>query len=337
MKRYAATDWSIIREGKECAIFDRSTLQQVGPKTIHRLNKKYAFVFPEVLLMECAKAEDTRIVENIKMMEKFLIVSIRRELIMDSDLVPCSPHDIMKKDLGVSIVRGLEEDPNPVYFIPYDKDARIDLINWAKRGSADEFYKYYEDFAKMFKGKTPQTKNGVVEGIHLRGVMGGYKPVPKDKIEEYVENCAKAYREKYGFNPLYGDQLVDVVGYAKMLLKRTSIIEIINDLSEVFEFDPSWAIKRIEMRPNHPHPDDFAKYSYYFYFITMCYTLCGFIMNKQHLRDWQYLFYLPFCHFFTSDKRFFSKLREAMKVIKTDDNVGINISDRIHIWGEKSP
>ena len=58
-------------------------------------------------------------------------------------------------------------------------------------------------------------------------------------------------------------------------------------------------------------------------------------MEKHYLRDWQYLFYLPFCHFITSDERFFKNLKEAMKIIQTDDNVGINISDRIHIWGEK--
>ena len=174
--------------------------------------------------------------------------------------------------------------------------------------------------------------------IRLHGVIGGHKPVPKDKIEGYVENCAKAFREKYGFNPLYGDQLVDVIGFAKIILERndpkTSIIEIIENLSKVFEFDPSWGKKQIKMRPNYPHPDDFAKYSYYFYFITMCYVLCGLMMEKQHLRDWQYLFYLPFCRFITSDKKFFEKLREAMKSIKTDDIVGINISDRIHIWDE---
>ena len=334
MKNYAATDWSIIREGKKCAIFDRSTLQQVGPEAIRRLNEKYAFVFPEVLLMECAKAEDTRVVENIKMMEKFLIVSIRSELIMDSDLVPCPPHDIMKKDLGVSTLRRSEEDSNLVYFIPYDKNERMELINWAKKGSADDYYKYFDDFDQMFEKDYPKTLKDVVEDIHLHGVRGGHKLASKDKIEKHVIKHSKTLRKKYGFNPLYGNQLVDVLGTAKMILEKTSIMEIVENLSKVFEFDPSWAARRLKMRPNWPDPDDFGKYSYYFYYITMCYVFCGFIMEKHYLRDWQYLFYLPFCHFITSDKRFFKNLKEAMKIIQTDDNVGINISDRIHIWGE---
>ena len=151
MKSYAATDWSIIREGKECAIFDRSTLEQITVGNIHRLNEKYAFVFPEVLLMECAKAENPKVVENIEKMDKFLIVSIRDELIMDFDFVPCPPHDIMKKDLGVSTLRRSEEDSNLVYFIPYDKNERMELINWAKKGSADDYYKYFDDFDQMFE------------------------------------------------------------------------------------------------------------------------------------------------------------------------------------------
>ena len=79
--------------------------------------------------------------------------------------------------------------------------------------------------------------------------------------------CPKEYLgifQKYGFNPLYGNQLVDVLGTAKMILGKTSIMEIVENLSKVFEFDPSWAARRLKMRPDWPDPDDFAKYSYYF-------------------------------------------------------------------------
>ena len=334
MKMHAATDWSIIREGKECVIFDRSTLERVAIENIHSLNEKYAFVFPEVLLMECAKAKNPKVVENIEGIETFLIISIRDKLMIDSDFVPCPPHDIMKKDLGVSMLRELEEDSNLVYFIPYTKAERTELINWAKNGSADDYYNYFEDFAQMFNGETPATLKDVVEDIHLRGFIGGHKLVPKDQIKEYIKKYSKVLKKEYGFNPLYGNQLNDVIGVARMILERTPIIEIIENLSKVFEFDPSWPKRQIEMRPNWPHPDDFAKYSYYFYVITMCSVFCGFMMEKKYLRDWQYIYHLPFCSFITSDKRFFKNLREAMKIIGTDRNLGINISDRIHIWGE---
>ena len=118
MKINVATDWSIIHEGKECSIFDRSVLERVTVGDIHRLNEKYAFVFPEVLLMECAKAENPKVIENIKRIEKFLIVSIHNELIIPADFVPCPPHEIMKKDLGVSTLRKPEEDSNLAYLIP---------------------------------------------------------------------------------------------------------------------------------------------------------------------------------------------------------------------------
>lgn len=65
MKKNAATDWSIIHEGKEFVIFDRSITERIRGEDIDRLNKKYAFVFPEVLLMECAKAENLKVIENI--------------------------------------------------------------------------------------------------------------------------------------------------------------------------------------------------------------------------------------------------------------------------------
>ena len=119
-----------------------------------------------------------------------------------------------------------------------------------------------------------------------------------------------------------------------MNLEQIPIIEIIEGLSKVYEFDPSWGKKQIEVRPNWPYPDDYAKYSYYFYFIIMCFVFCGFMMEKKHLRDWAYMYYLPFCYVTSADKKFFKNLRKAMKIVGTDKNLGINISDRILIWGE---
>ena len=310
------------------------SLERVRVEDIHRLNKKYAFVFPEVLLMECAKAETPKVMENIEQVENFLITSIHNESMILSDLVPCPPHEIMKKDLGISMLRKPKEDSNLVYFTPYDKTERIELINWAKNRSAAEYYEYFEDFEQMFTGKYPRRLKDVVEEIRLYGFREGHKYIPKDEIEKRTKAWHKTYRKKYGFNPSYGNQLEDVIGLVKISLEKTSIIEIIESLAAVYGFDPSWAKKQIEVRPNWPYPDDYAKYSYYFYFITMCYGFCGFMMEKEYLRDWQYMYYLPFCHIISADKRFFKNLKKAMKIVGTDRNLGINISDRIHIWGE---
>ena len=334
MEMNAATDWSIIREGKECFIFDRSILERVTIGDIHRLNEKYAFVFPEVLLMECAKAENPKVMENIERIDRFLITSIHNEILTLSDLVPCPPHEIMKKDLGVSMFRKPEEDSNLVYFRPYDKKDRMELINWAKNRSAEEYYEYFEEFREMFPVENPRNLENVVKEICLYGVREGKKYIPKGEIQKRAREWHKAYRKKYGFNPSYGNQLEDVIGLTKMSLEKTSIIEIIESLSAVYEFDPLWPKKRIWIRPNWPHPDDYAKYSYYFYFITLCSGFCGFMMEKKYLRDWQYIYYLPFCNVISADKKFFKNLRKAMKTIGTDENLGINISDRIHIWGE---
>ncbi len=121
MKINVATDWSIIREGKECSIFDRSVLERVTVGDIYKLNEKYAFVFPEILLMECANAENPKVIQNIKKIDIFLITSIHNEPLIPSDLIPCPPPEIMKKDLGVSTFRNPEEDSNLVYFRPYNK------------------------------------------------------------------------------------------------------------------------------------------------------------------------------------------------------------------------
>ena len=329
MKMHAATDWSVIREGKEGAIFDRSTLQRVTVGNIDRFNKKYAFVFPEVLLMECANTDE--VVEKIKRIETFLIISTRKELITLSDLVPCPPHEIMKKDLGISMLRIPEEDSNLVYFIPYDEEGRMDLIEWARNGSSEEYYREYDDFDQMFEDRhLIGLRENIVEDIRSYVRRRARREVPEVEIQRHI----RAWSRKLGFNPLYGNQLRDVIGMAKMILERTPIMTIIKDLSRVYRFNPSWAETRMEMRPNWPAPDDYAKYSYYFYFISMCSVLSGFMMEKKYLRDWQYLYHLPFCSFITSDKKFFKNLREAMKVIGTDINLGINISDRIRIWGE---
>ena len=326
MKMHAATDWSIIREGKEGAIFDRSTLQRVTAEDIDRFNEKYAFVFPEVLLMECANTDEA--VEKIKRIETFLIISTRKELITLSDLVPCTPHEIMKKDLGVSMLRKPEEDSNLVYFIPYDEEERMDLIDWARNGSAEEYYKWYNDFDQMFEGRHRRLREDIVEEIRSRGRRRGHREVSEVEIVRHIREWCR----NLGFNPLYGNQLCDVIGMAKMILEMTPITKIIRDLSKIFRFDPSWAETRIEMRPNWPAPDDYAKYSYYFYFVTMCSVFCGLMMEKKYLRDWQYVCHLPFCSFITSDKRFFKNLREAMRSMGTDRKLGTGLTQIEQIW-----
>ena len=59
------------RRKKQYAIIDRCVLQQATPEDMNRLNQKYAFVFPIVLLMECAMSNNRRIIENIERIEDF--------------------------------------------------------------------------------------------------------------------------------------------------------------------------------------------------------------------------------------------------------------------------
>ena len=56
----AAVDWGIIDKGKQCAIIDRCVLQKVTPQEINKLNQKYAFVVPLVLLMESCYGKSRR-------------------------------------------------------------------------------------------------------------------------------------------------------------------------------------------------------------------------------------------------------------------------------------
>ena len=334
MKMNAATDSSIIETGKQCAIFDRCVFEHVTVEEMKKLNQKYAFVFPEVLLMECANAERCRVIEHIEKIEDFLIISIHNGPMILKDFIPSPPHEIMKKDLGVSTFRKVEEDSNLVYFLPYDKKERMDLINWAKGSAADEYYKYFNNLDQRFQVKHTVELEDVVERTVIYGFRHGERYIPKDQVRNDVKELIKAHRKKHGYNPFYGKQLEDVIGLVKKTLQETSIIEIINNLSTAYSFDASWPKKQIAIRPNYPYPDDYAKYCYYFYFINMCSAYCGFMKEKTYLRDWEYLYYLPFCPVISADKRFFKNLKKAMKNIGTDKNLGMNISDRIHIWGE---
>ena len=74
--------------------------------------------FQKFSLWNAQRPENPKVIENIKRIEKFLIVSIHNELIIPADFVPCPPHEIMKKDLGVSTLRKPEEDSNLAYLIP---------------------------------------------------------------------------------------------------------------------------------------------------------------------------------------------------------------------------
>ena len=97
----AATDWRIIEKGKQYAIIDRCVLQQATHQEMSQLNEKYAFVMPIVLLMESAMANHHKVIDNIQRIEDFLIITTCNAQIQLEDLIPCQPHEIMKKDLGV--------------------------------------------------------------------------------------------------------------------------------------------------------------------------------------------------------------------------------------------
>ena len=331
----AATDWKIIKKGKQYAILDRCVLQQATPEDMNRLNQKYAFVFPIVLLMECAMSNNRRIIENIERIEDFLIISTYNAQIQLDDLIPCRPEEIMKKDLGVSLLRQPEDDTYLVYFRPYDVNERMDLLTWARNGAAQNYYRHFDNIEQHFKQNKLTLRIGnIVERTIDYGFLHGHRYIPKNQIEVEVVNWIKRFKKTHGYNPFYGKNLKDILGLAKMSLLKTSIIDIIRDLAIAFRFNTSWPLKRIALRPKYPHPDDYAKYTYYFYFISMCMTYCGFLMEKAYTRDWEYLYYLPFCPIISGDKRFFKNLKIAMKEMETDWNLGITISDRIHIWKE---
>ena len=334
MRIYPASDWSIVNTGKTCAIFDHCVLRKATAKQIEHLNKKYAFVFPLVLLMECAKKQLPYVYKNIENIEHFLIISTHKTQTMIEDLIPCDPSEIMKKDLGVSLFRTPEEDSNLVYLIPYDKKARMDLLHWAENKPAEDYYNTFNHIEQRFQIKCVRRPQDIVESVCLYGLRRGERYIQRDNIEIHVARWVKAFKKRYGFNPFYGNDLKDVMGLVKMVLGNTSILKVIDDLSKTYQFDPSWPKKQIASRPYYPHPDDYAKYTYYFYFISMCITFCGYTMPKSYLRDWEYAYYLPFCPIISADKRFFKNLKQAMKSIGTDTRVGITISDRIHIWGE---
>ena len=335
MKINAATDWSIIRTRKQPAIFDRCIFEQATREDMQKLNQKYAFVFPRVLLMECAKAENPKVIKNIERIEHFLLVSIYDHHISAADAIPCHTSEIMKKDLVISLLRQPEEDEHLVYFTPCDKQSLLSMISWAKIEAADEYYKDFSDFAQMFVGRKHTIRlEGLVENTQNYGWRHGKRYIPKDNIEKYWQAEIKAFKSEYGFNPFYGNHLKDVIGLAKISLEKTPMINIIENLSKVYRFDPSWPKKQIDSRPNYPHPDDYAKYSNYFYFILMCSVFGGFQMEKTYLRDWEYVYYLPFCQVMSADKRFFKNLRLAMRSVETDRILGIAIPDRIRIWKE---
>ena len=181
-------------------------------------------------------------------------------------------------------------------------------------GLHKNYYRHFDNIEQHFKQNKLTLRIGnIVERTIDYGFLHGHRYIPKNQIEVEVVNWIKRFKKTHGYNPFYGKNLKDILGLAKMSLLKTSIIDIIRDLAIAFRFNTSWPLKRIALRPKYPHPDDYAKYTYYFYFISMCMTYCGFLMEKAYTRDWEYLYYLPFCPIISGDKRFFKNLKIAMK------------------------
>ena len=70
----------------------------------------------------------------------------------------------------------------------------------------------------------------------------------------------------------------------------------------------TWALNRLSLYNNSPIETDFLRYSRYYYFLRLCLVTFrafdGEHRDDSYVRDWEYLYYLPFCDLFVSNDNF---------------------------------
>ena len=273
--------------GKKVALLDRSTFQGLTPDQLNDLCNLYAILCTPNFLYECMQGNLEQKLLDIDASSFVMICeSPQRFLTLHKQ-------DIVKRDLT-------SLDDYLVTMVCVNKSNR-QLIFPAISSDSKFFYQMADSEVNFFDDLFSNFRNDVVDSL------GGDRTVVRDLF--------RGGEQQLGYR-LHSSKIDDICKFAESQIPAPErLIKIIYYLTKpdgtriLNGEELTWALKRLSLYNNSPIETGFLRYSRYFYFLWLCLitfrAFDGEHRDNSYIRDWEYLYFLPFCDLFVSSDNFF--------------------------------
>ena len=277
-------------KGKKLVMLDRSTFQSLTTDQLDQMCTQYAILCTPNFLYECIRKKnlEERLL-NIET-ESFVMIceSPKRLHILHR-------YDLVKRDL-------LSLDDYLVTIFCVNRDLRKSIFPDISKDS-DSFYKRADSELQYLNELFDNFKDRFVD------LIGGNKTVARKALKESKK--VLGYR-------LLSLKIDDICQSALSCIPppegliRTFHLPINSKGTRLIdEKELNWALDRLSLYNDRPIETIFLKYSRYYFFLDVCRATYkafkGEYLNDSYVRDWEYLYFLPFCDLFVSNDNFFEQ------------------------------
>lgn len=274
--------------GKKIALLDRSTFQSLTPDQLDQVCDQYVILCTPNFLYECIRKKHLE--ERLLNIDDISFVMICES---PQKFQTLQKYDIVKRDL-------ISLDDYLVAIYCVNKNNRR-IIFPAISKDSDVFYEMANSDIEYFNNLFGDFRKTVVD------MLGGDR--------RSVRDLFRRGEQQLGYR-LQSSKIDDICKYAY------SHIPVPRELIKMFHYqmrpdgtkilngeELAWALNRLSLYNNRPIETNFLRYTRYFYFLGLCLVTFrafeGEHLDDSYVRDWEYLYFLPFCDLFVSNDTFF--------------------------------
>lgn len=274
--------------GKKTVLLDRSTFQSLTPDQLNQMCNQYAILCTPNFLYECIR------IENLK--EKLLNIDdtsfvmicespkrlhvLHRGNIVKRDLLSLDDYLVticcVNKDIRKSIFPDISKDSNFFYNMA---DSQLQYLN-------DLFTNFNDRFVDTIGGDKTVAKQALKDSKKILGYR-----LLSSKIDDICQSAS---------SHIPPPEILIRSFHLPINSEGTRLID---------EKELNWALNRLSLYNGRPIETIFLWYSQFYFFLDLCRVTYkaykGEYLNDSYVRDWEYLYFLPFCDLFVSNDNFF--------------------------------
>ena len=271
--------------GKKVALLDRSTFQGLTPNELNDLCNLYAILCTPNFLYECMQGN----------LEQRLLDIDDSSFVMIRD--PQAPNTLYRYDIVKRDLTSLDDHLVALICVNEgDRQLMFPLIS----ADSDFFYQMADSELKFFDDLFGDFRNDIVDSL------GGDRRVVRDLFRRAEQQLG--YR-------LHSSKIDDICKFAESQIPSPrKLIGIFRHLMRpdgtriLNGAELEATLNRLSLYNNRPIETNFLRYSRYYYFLGFCLiafrAFDGEHRDDSYVRDWEYLYYLPFCDLFVSNDNF---------------------------------
>ena len=271
--------------GKKIAFLDKSTFQSLSLDQLKQMCNQYVILCTPNFLYECMHGDLNQGLLNIED-ESFVMIRAPK--------APNALHryDIVKRDLT-------SLDNHLVALICVNQNDRQSMFPIISADS-EFFYKMADSELKFFDNLFGDFRQNVVDSL------GGDK--------EAVRDLFRRGEQQLGYR-LHSSKIDDICKFAESQIPSPrKLISIFHYLMRpdgtkiLNSSELEGALNRLSLYNDRPIETNFLRYTRYYYFLGLCLitfrAFDGEHRDDSYVRDWEYLYYLPFCDLFVRNDNF---------------------------------